>query len=177
MRRGAKKATVLRSTAGWLLATACSCAAAQVIPSAADWQEVDAPAPPALRLQGLVPLDMGRSSDLRWGVDPASIRIGNDRVVRYVVVGQGEAGAVNAYYEGLRCDTAEVRVYARHARDGEWTPVAQGWKPLHGGSSTRHSLVMARTGACIGQAPNRSPDQIARDLAQAPTYRFLNEAR
>lgn len=177
MPRAAKKATVRRSAAGWLLATACASAAAQVIPSTADWQEGDAPPPPALKLQGLVPLDMERSSDLRWGVDPASIAIGKDRVVRYVVVGQGDAGAVNAYYEGLRCDTGEVRVYARHARDGDWAPVSQGWKPLHGSSSTRHSLVIARTGACIGQAPNRSPDQIARDLAQAPAYRFRNEAR
>ena len=177
MPRGAKKATVLRKSAAWLFAAACTCAGAQVIPSDADWQEADTPPPPPLKLQGLVPLDMGRSSELRWGVDPASIRIGADRVVRYVVVGQGEAGAVNAYYEGLRCDTAEVRVYARHARDGDWTPSSQGWKPLHDNSSTRHSLVFARTGACIGQAPNRSPDQIARDLTQAPTYRFLNEAR
>lgn len=168
---------MLREAAGCLLAMACTCAAAQVIPSTADWQEADAPPPPQLKLQGLVPLDMGRSSELRWGVDPSSIRIGPDRVVRYVVVGQGEAGAVNAYYEGLRCDTAEVRVYARHARDGEWVPATQGWKPLQDNSSTRHSLVVARTGACIGQAPNRSPDQIARDLAQAPKYRFLNEAR
>ena len=169
---------MLRKAAGWLLATACACAGAQVIPSTADWQEADTPPPPALKLQGLVPLDMGRGSELRWGVDPASIRIGPDRVVRYVVVGQGEAGAVNAYYEGLRCDTAEVRVYARHARDGDWVPASQGWRALHqDNSSTRHSLVFARTGACIGQAPNRSPDQIARDLVQAPNYRFLNEAR
>lgn len=177
MRHGAKKATVLRKAAGWLLALACTCAAAQVIPSTADWQEGDAPPPPALKLQGLVPVDVGRSSELRWGVDPASIRIGSDRVIRYVVVGQGEAGAVNAYYEGLRCDTGEVRVYARHARDGDWEQVAQGWKSLHEGSATRHSLAIARTGACVGEAPNRSPDQIARDLAQSPAYRFRNEAR
>lgn len=178
MRRGAKKATVpSKATAGWLLAMACTCAAAQVIPSTADWQEGDAPPPPALKLQGLVPVDVGRSSELRWGVDPASIRIGSDSVVRYVVVGQGQSGAVNAYYEGLRCDTAEVRVYARHARDGDWEPVAQGWKSLQDSSATRHSLAVARTGACIGQAPNGSPAQIARDLAQSPNYRFLNEAR
>ncbi|WP_427913506.1 CNP1-like family protein [Ramlibacter sp. MMS24-I3-19] len=167
---------MLRKIAGWLLAMACTCAAAQVIPSTADWQEGEAPPPPALKLQGLVPVEVGRGSELRWGVDPASIRIGPDRVVRYVVIGQGQGGAVNAYYEGLRCDTAEVRVYARHARDGDWTPTTQGWKSLQD-PSARHSLVVARTGACLGQAPNRSSDQIARDLAQAPNYRFLNEAR
>lgn len=168
---------MLHKAAGWLLAVACTCAAAQVIPSPADRQEADAPPPPPLRLQGLVPLDMGHSSDLRWGVDPASIRIGTDRVVRYVVVGQGEAGAVNAYYEGLRCDTAEVRLYARHLRDGDWVPSTQGWKPLQDNASARHSLAVARGGACMGQAPNSSPDQIARDLVQGPNYQFRNEVR
>jgi hypothetical protein len=162
----------------WLaaLVLASTCAAAQVIPSN-EFQEGDAPPPPVLKVQGLIPLDMGPGTELRWGVDPASIRIGPDRVVRYVVVGQSAAGAVNGFYEGVRCDSAEVRVYARHARDGDWVPVTSGWAPLQGSSATRHSLVFARTGGCIGQAANRSADQIARDLAQSSNYRFRNEAR
>ena len=162
----------------WLgvLVLACTCAGAQVIPSN-EFQEGDTPPPPPLRLQGLVPLDMGPGTDLRWGVDPSSIRIGADRVVRYVVVGQGSGGAVNAYYEGLRCDGGQVRVYARHARDGDWVPAKDDWRTLQDGSATRHSLVVARTGACLGEAPNRSPDQIARDLAQTTNFRFQNEAR
>ena len=162
----------------WLgvLVLACTCAGAQVIPSN-EFQEGDTPPPPPLRLQGLVPLDMGPGTDLRWGVDPSSIRIGADRVVRYVVVGQGQGGAVNAYYEGLRCDGGQVRVYARHARDGDWEPAKADWRALQESSATRHSLVVARTGACLGDAPNRSPDQIARDLAQSTNFRFQNEAR
>lgn len=166
-----------RSLAIALLVVACSSAIAQVIPSNADWQEGDAPPPPALKTQGLVPLDMGPGTELRWGVDASSIRIGADRVIRYVVVGQGEGGAVNAFYEGLRCDTAEVRVYARHARDGDWVPASAGWVPLQGSSATRHSLVFARSGGCLGQAANRSPDQIARDLGQSANYKFRNEVR
>lgn len=165
-----------RSLALCTLVLACTCAGAQVIPSN-EFQEGDTPAPPPLRLQKLVPLDMDGGTDLRWGVDPDSIRIGADRVIRYVVVGQGTGGAVNAYYEGLRCDAAQVRVYARHAADGDWVPTREDWKPLHGSSAARHSLVVARSGACLGQAPNRSADQIARDLAQSPNYRFRNEAR
>jgi hypothetical protein len=163
----------------WLLGAimlACTCAGAQVIPSN-EFQEGDTPAPPPLRLEGLVPLEVGAGTDLRWGVDPASIRIGADRVVRYVVVGQGSGGAVNASYEGLRCDSAQVRVYARHARDGDWVPAKAGWMPLHDNSAARHSLAVARSGACLGQAPNRSSDQIARDLGQSANYRFRNEAR
>jgi hypothetical protein len=177
MPRAARKKIVRRSSALAVIAFASNCALAQVIPSNADWQEGDAPPPPPLKTQALLPLDMGPGTDLRWGVDPSSIHIGADRVVRYVVVGQGEGGAVNAFYEGLRCDTAEVRVYARHARDGGWVPANAGWKPLQGSSATRHSLAVARNGACVGQGANRSPDQIARDLGQSANYKFRNEAR
>jgi len=167
---------VRRSLSLCALVLAWTCAGAQVIPSN-EFEEADTPAPPPLKLQGLVPIDMGAGTDLRWGVDPASIRIGPDRVVRYVVVGQGQGGAVNGYYEGLRCDTAQVRVYARHARDGDWVPAKAEWMPLQDNPAARHSLVLARNGACLGQAPNRSSDQIARDLAQSSNYRFRNEVR
>ncbi|GAC1536751.1 MAG: hypothetical protein NVS2B4_17020 [Ramlibacter sp.] len=166
-----------REAAALLMALACTVAGAQQIPSAADWQEADTPPPPPLNTQRLVSLDMGTGTELRWGVDPASIRIGPDRVIRYVVVGQSQGGAVNAYYEGLRCDSAQVRVYARHARDGDWVAANAGWIPLQGTSATHHSLRFARDGACMGQGPNRSAQQIVRDLAQSADLRFRNETR
>ena len=35
-------------------------------------------------------------------------------MVRYVVVATSDSGAVNAIYEGIRCDTGRFKVYARH---------------------------------------------------------------
>jgi len=165
------------SLATWLLVLAVGSAGAQTIPSDADWQESEAPPPPAMKLEGLVPIDMGNTAELRWGVDPDSIAVGKDGIVRYVVVGQSASGSVNGYYEGVRCKTAEVRVYARHAREGEWVPAQGSWMPLHGSSVARHSLAIAREGACIGHAPNGSRSQIARDLAESADYRFRNEVR
>lgn len=158
------------------LALLCGAALAQLVPADPDWQETEAPAPPALQTRKLIAVDVGRS-DLRWGVDPASISIGADRVVRYVVVGIGQGGAVNGLYEGLRCSTGEVKVYARHARDGGWVRAAgANWMPVQH-PAARHSLAIARAGACMEQAPNRSPEQIARDLAASVNDRFRNEVR
>ena len=43
---------------------------------------------------------------LKFGVDPATIVITGDGVVRYVVVASNqEGGAINAFYEGVRCST------------------------------------------------------------------------
>jgi hypothetical protein len=158
------------------LALCGSAAQAQFTAVDPDWKEIEAPAPPALADGKLVPVEISGSA-LRWGVDPASISIGPDGVVRYVVVARGEGGAVNAMYEGLRCNTAEVKVYARHAGD-KWQPARNAdWKPLHGSAATLHSLVIARNGACMGQGPNRSPTQIARDLGSSGDYRFRSEVR
>ena len=167
-----------RSLAVPLLALALGLAAAnapaQVAPLDPDWKELDAPPPPALRTQGLIPLEL-RGSTLNFGVDPASVTLGSDGVVRYVVVAASPGGAVNAMYEGLRCTTGDVKVYARHSPDSGWVPVrGADWLPLHDRAQARHSLLIARTGACVGRGANRSAQQIVRDLGSSVDRRFVN---
>jgi hypothetical protein len=157
------------------LAGAAACANAQDIPNPlADWKEVEAPPPPPLRTQGLIPIEVAGTT-LRFGVDPASIQIGGDRVVRYVVVASSSSGAVNGLYEGLRCETGQVKVFARHNPDSGWVPARNSeWQELRGGqASVRHSLAIARSGACQENVPNASPAQIAQDLRAPVDRRFL----
>jgi len=45
-------------------------------------------------------------------IDPASLNIGADRVVRYWVSLRSKSGADNTMYEGLRCTTHEYKTYA-----------------------------------------------------------------
>jgi hypothetical protein len=140
-----------------------------------DWREADAPPPPAFKLQGLIALDMPNSA-LRFGVDPASISIGEDGVVRYVVVATSDTGVVNALYEGIRCGKGDFKVYARHSPERGWT-VAKGfeWRSVFDRSSPRHTLQVARLGACMGRSPNRSPAQIVRDLRTPLANRYQTE--
>ena len=154
------------------LCLAAGAALAQLTPVDPDWKESDAPPPPALRLEGLIELEVQRSS-LKFAVDPASISVGSDGVVRYVVVVRGENN-VSAVYEGIRCNTADFKVYARYNAPGGWVATRQiEWKPLTQNSSARHSLVLAQSGVCTGNSPNRSQAQIVRDL-NAPTHLRFN---
>jgi hypothetical protein len=154
-----------------LLALSAAPATAQFTPPDPDWKELEAPAPPAFTLKGLVPVEVPRAT-LQYGVDPASVSLGADGIVRYVVVATSNTGAVNALYEGIRCSSAEVKVYARHNPDTGWTPAsAEPWRPLHNNPS-RHSLIIARTAACMGHSPNRSRSQIVRDLRSPIDTRF-----
>ena len=161
-----------RSGLALALAGACLAASAQVAPGDPGWKEVDAPPPPPLRTTGLVPVDVAGSS-LRFAVDPASVSIGADRVVRYVIVATSNSGAVNAMYEGIRCEGRDVKVYARHNPDSGWVPARNAeWQPLHGTGSTRHSLAVATDGACMGRAANGTAAQIVNDLRAPIERRF-----
>ena len=156
-----------------------ACAAhAQLGSENPDWKEVEAPPPPALKVDGLIPLDIPGAT-LRFGVAPASVTIGSDGIVRYVVVASSTTGAVNAIYEGIRCDTGQYKVYARHNPDSGWKPTKDAaWRSLHEQNEqpiSRHTLVIARTGACIGHGANRPAARIVQDLRSPADNRFRNE--
>ena len=148
-------------------------ARAQLTAPDPDWREVTT-APPPLRTEGLIRIDLPLSN-LRFGVDPASVSLGSDGVVRYVVVATSDTGTVNAFYEGIRCSTAQVRLYARHNPESGWVMQNDAeWRSLHESLPSRHSLVLARTGVCAGGAPNRSAAQMVRDLGGSVNWRFSN---
>ena len=137
--------------------------------SAADWAEVEVPPPPALRTTDLIAIEVGGGTELRFGVDARSVAVGNDGVVRYVLVASSRSGAVNAVYEGLRCDRGEYRVYARSSGDA-WRPVQTEWKSVFEGGEARIARTIAKGGACRGHSPNGKAEQVVRDL-RAPLDR------
>ena len=141
-------------------------AAAQLIDQDPDWKEVDVPAPPAFKTDRLIALEMPRHISLKLGVDPETLRITSDGIVRYVMVATSPSGNVNATYEGIRCLTAEVKTYARYGATGKWSPVVDPqWKPLNGNQPSLHALALARQGACDGRAAtSQSPEDIIRKL-------------
>jgi len=153
---------------GWLLLGffAIPLASAQLFTNPADWKESDVPPPPAYDMDKLLTFEVTRSSPLVYGVDPAAVSISKvDGIVRYVVVATSSAGAKNVIYEGLRCSTGEVRIYARAKPDGSWVPVANSeWKSVFDASLPRHSLRFAKTAACQNAAPVSSVRELVRKL-------------
>jgi hypothetical protein len=154
------------------LAASLAAAAAFAQPTSdLEWKEVEVPPPPPLRMEALAPVEVTGSVELRYGVDPQSVAIGADGVVRYVVIATSRSGAVNAIYEGLRCDRAEYRVYARSSGQS-WRPVETEWRSIYEGLEARQARAIARGGACFGPAPNRSATQIVKDLRTPDDRKF-----
>lgn len=126
------------------------------------------PLPTGLRTSGLIPVTIP-GSGLRFGIDPESVSVGKDDVIRYVVVATSGSGALNAMQEGVRCRSREVKTYARYTPGGGWASVeGAAWRPLTTGTAvTRHSAIIARNGLC-GFSPesavNRDAAKVLRDL-------------
>ena len=143
---------------------------AQLSDDAPAWQEGEVPAAPAFRTTGLVDFQISTASELAYGIDPATLSLGQDGVVRYVMVARSRAGALNALYEGLRCASAEVKTYARWAvaadgTGGAWRTTEKAeWRSLFAGHASRPALVLARTGLCDGVTPNAPVSRMLRDL-------------
>ena len=132
-----------------------SCGAfAQLREADPDWKESEAPTPPAFRTDRTIALEMPRHVTTRLGVDPQTIRITDDGIVRYVMVATNAAtDSVNASYEGIRCVTGEVKVYARYSSAGAWRAVPNPeWRQLNGNQPSLHAFAFARQGACDGRA-------------------------
>lgn len=163
---------MLRRILALAIAGAAATAAAQLVPDIhIDWKEVEAPPPPELRTRGLIPVEVVGTS-LKFGVDPASITVGSDGVVRYVVVATSSTGAVNGIYEGLKCNSGEAKVYARHNPDTGWVPARGEWRNVYRTANSRYSLAIAKSGACKEHAANGTPAQIVQDLRAPADLRF-----
>lgn len=91
--------------------------------------ELELALPPLPSGDQLIPLDMdAKGSAFSVLLDPASLTVGEDGIVRYTVVMRSKAGAENIVYEGMRCDRKQYRRYA-YASGSEFRPVAGSeWK-------------------------------------------------
>jgi hypothetical protein len=129
-----------------------------------DWKESEVPPASAFNESRLVAIEMPNYMTLKFGVDPATIAITGDGVVRYVVVASNKSGgAVNAFYEGVRCATGEMKSYAYYGGDGWQNIAAPEWKPIWTLNSS-YTAALARQGLCRGAAPRTSADEMIRRL-------------
>lgn len=84
------------------------------------WQEAPVHLPPFPVQADLLLFDAGTTSTYRFAIDPKSISVGEDNVVRYTLIGKSASGAVNISYEGIRCASREVKLYAFGNGNGGW---------------------------------------------------------
>ena len=100
----------------------------------------------------LIEFFVAATSEFRFFVDAASVSVGDDGIVRYTLVARSSAGAQNVSFEGMRCATQEVRLYAV-GRDGGWVQRPGQWRPIEARSVQRWHNALYREYFC----PNKQP--------------------
>jgi len=103
-----------------------------------DWKEAEVE-PPAYPKDGLVEFRISGSGSFRFYVDPATLAVGSDGVVRYTMVARSGSGVENVSYEGIRCASGTYKVFAR-GQDGRWLPARSEW-----GETTQRWQFVLRT--------------------------------
>lgn len=86
-----------------------------------EWRELEVQLPAAPKQDTLLPFYVSAATENLFFIDGATLSVGSDGVVRYVLVVLSPQGARNVTYEGMRCETRESRVYASGRRDGSWS--------------------------------------------------------
>jgi hypothetical protein len=105
------------------------------------------PAPP--KPGDLIEFDPGRPATLRYYIDPASLSVGTDAIVRFTVVVRGDSTASNVSYEAIRCKTRERKIYAYGRADGTWSSVrAPQWTKIAGLTTDGHRFVLYENYFC-----------------------------
>lgn len=134
-------------------------------------------APPAYPVrERLIEFFVAATNEFRFFVDPASISVGDGGVVRYTLVARSAAGVDNVSFEGMRCNSAEVRVYAL-GRDGAWVRSSGDWRPIEPRAVQRWHNALFNEYFC----PLKEPIANAREGIDAlhagghPLFRDLNE--
>jgi CNP1-like family protein len=139
----------------WLLAAAALTACAGPADERSDWERKhaqkiapdEAVALPAYpRKDQLIEFFVAATSEFRFYVDAASISVAKE-VVHYALVARSKAGAENVTFEGMRCPTGEVRIYAV-GRDGSWVGRPGEWRPIQPRSFERWHNALYREYFC-----------------------------
>ena len=115
------------------------------------WREQEMVLPPAAKDAAWQPFYVSAATENRFFIDRDSLSVGEDGVVRYVLKVETPEGARNVTFEGMRCETRELRVYAIGRRDGSWVNSRnKAWERIRDAVSNRHHAALFLDYFCPG---------------------------
>lgn len=107
------------------------------------WQEVEVQLPPAPVPEKMQSFYVSAATDNRFLIDPATLTVGADGVVRYVLLVLTPNGGRNLTFEGMRCETRERRIYASGRSDGTWSKSRNNdWTKIQDVYANRHHAAL-----------------------------------
>jgi len=129
------------------------------------WTEVEAKLPPFPQAEHLLPFYVSATTDNKFFIDGQSLAVGSDGVVRFTLVIVSPAGAENISYEGIRCATAEQRVYAFGRSDKTWSKARRDqWTTIKNNALNRHHAELHAEYFCTVGVVLRDAEDVRKAL-------------
>lgn len=133
------------------------------------WTELQAQIPRYPGEAGLLRFEAGAANSHRFFIEPASVSLGEDGVVRYTLVVKTAGGATNVTFEGIRCETREQKTYALGQGDGGWIRARDPqWRRIEYREYNRHHGVLYADFLCRGKLLPASVQDVVRLLKHPP---------
>ncbi len=130
-----------------------------------DWKEGEVRFPPYPAPADLLAFDVSSSATASFFIDARSLSLADDGVVRYTLVVRGAGGAENVSYEGIRCETAERKLYAIGRSGGEWVRSGNdAWAQIADNAFNRQHAALFKDYFCRPGEARPVLDQILRSL-------------
>lgn len=137
-----------------------------------QWKEAELELPPLPAEADLIPFSVSAGASAAFFLDGRSLSLGSDGIVRYTLLVRAAGGAENLSYEGMRCDTAERKLYAMGRGRSEWVlPRNAEWQRISDNSLNRQHAVLAKEFFCPPGAALPTRDEIIRLLRNAAPLR------
>lgn len=127
-------------------------------PDAPKWAEAEAVLPAFPQEVNLREFYVSEMTAHKFFIDSSSLNPGKDGVVRYVLVVRTRGGATNISFEGIRCESRELKIYASGHRDGTWTKARKSeWRPIENKPINRQHAALSRDYFCPNGLPIQTP--------------------
>lgn len=129
------------------------------------WEELQAQLPPYPKAENQQPFYVSGIAGNEYAVDKATLSVGGDGVVRYVLTVKTRGGAKNVSFEGIRCASRERKIYAIGRNDGSWGRARDDkWVPIAARSLLSHHRALADEYFCPQGVIVHSVDEALRNM-------------
>lgn len=136
------------------------------------WKEIEAKIPTHPRVENLMPFEVDKTSGHRFFLDAQSLSVGEDGVVRYVLVVKTAGGATNVTFEGMRCDMRQQKYYAIGQTNGGWTRARNPeWRRIGQRGQNQHNTLYGEY-FCADRRLPATPRQVIQMLKSGGGERF-----
>lgn len=132
-----------------------------------SWVELQQQLPPYPKAENEVEFYVGPATPHHFFLDKNAISIGSDGVVRYSLIVKTAGGAENVSFEGIRCATKEMKIYAVGGMNGQWMePLHSDWRDINYQDVNRQHNQLYFNILCPDRLPARNVDDILRRMKE-----------